>query len=87
MRRAQSYGTNGATIGAYLKQQLGYGHAEGLLFRKYPNRRDRVYGDSDRLPGGSADREFIMASSDAVIPDGYPTLRRASRCQWRRSCR
>jgi O-antigen biosynthesis protein len=31
------------SIGAYLKQQRGYGHAEGLLFRKYPHRRDRAY--------------------------------------------
>ena len=34
------------TIGAYLKQQRGYGRAEGLLFRKYPNRHDRVYEES-----------------------------------------
>jgi cellulose synthase/poly-beta-1,6-N-acetylglucosamine synthase-like glycosyltransferase len=34
------------TIGAYLKQQRGYGRAEGLLFRKYPNRQDSVYGES-----------------------------------------
>jgi O-antigen biosynthesis protein len=34
------------TIRAYLKQQRGYGRAEGLLFRKYPNRQDRVYGES-----------------------------------------
>jgi hypothetical protein len=34
------------TIGDYLKQQRGYGHAEGLLFRKYPQRQDRIYGDS-----------------------------------------
>jgi glycosyltransferase involved in cell wall biosynthesis len=44
-------------IGAYLKQQRGYGHAEGLLFRKYPDRRDRVYDDSgwfaDWFGGGS----------------------------------
>jgi O-antigen biosynthesis protein len=44
------------TIGAYLKQQRGYGHAEGLLFRKYPHREDRVYSDSSWLArwfGGS----------------------------------
>jgi O-antigen biosynthesis protein len=35
-----------STIGAYLKQQRGYGHAEGLLFRKYPERQDRLYNDS-----------------------------------------
>jgi O-antigen biosynthesis protein len=35
-----------ATIGTYLKQQRGYGRAEGLLFRKYPYRQDSVYGDS-----------------------------------------
>jgi len=34
-----------STISAYLKQQRGYGHAEGLLFRKYPNRQDRIYDD------------------------------------------
>lgn len=33
-------------IAAYLKQQRGYGYAEGLLFRKYPNRQDHVYGES-----------------------------------------
>ncbi len=41
-----------ATIRAYLKQQRGYGHAEGLLFCKYPNRQgaqDGVYGDSGWL--------------------------------------
>jgi glycosyltransferase involved in cell wall biosynthesis len=35
-----------STIGAYLKQQRGYGRAEGLLFRKYPYRQDSVYADS-----------------------------------------
>jgi O-antigen biosynthesis protein len=35
-----------STIGAYLKQQGGYGRAEGLLFRKYPYRQDSVYGES-----------------------------------------
>jgi O-antigen biosynthesis protein len=34
------------TICGYLRQQRGYGHAEGLLFRKYPERQDRVYTDS-----------------------------------------
>ena len=34
------------TIRAYLKQQRGYGRAEGLLFRKYPYRQDRAYGES-----------------------------------------
>jgi hypothetical protein len=37
------------TVGAYLKQQSGYGRAEGLLFRKYPDRQDRVYGESRSL--------------------------------------
>jgi O-antigen biosynthesis protein len=35
------------TIGAYLRQQAGYGRAEGLLFRKYPERNgahDGIYG-------------------------------------------
>jgi O-antigen biosynthesis protein len=34
------------TIRAYLNQQRGYGHAEGLLYRKYPNRQERMYGGS-----------------------------------------
>ncbi|HZP44979.1 MAG TPA: glycosyltransferase [Candidatus Binataceae bacterium] len=36
-----------ATIGAYLRQQAGYGRGERLLLRKYPDRMrrgDRVYG-------------------------------------------
>src|SRR5581483_8544266 len=37
------------TVGAYLKQQYGYGRAEGLLFRKYPDRQDRVYDESRSL--------------------------------------
>ncbi len=46
-----------SSIGAYLKQQMGYGYAEALLFRKYPWRRDRVYQDAhwfkDWFRGGS----------------------------------
>jgi GT2 family glycosyltransferase len=45
-----------STISRYLKQQRGYGHAEGLLFRKYPQRQDRLYSDSSwfaRWFGGS----------------------------------
>jgi hypothetical protein len=34
------------SIRAYLQQQRGYGHAEGLLFRKDPSRRERVYDES-----------------------------------------
>ena len=34
------------TVGAYLIQQRGYGRAEGLLFRKYPGRQDRIYAGS-----------------------------------------
>jgi O-antigen biosynthesis protein len=47
-----------ATISQYLRQQRGYGHAEGLLYRKYPRRtrnRDGVYGGwlASLFSGGS----------------------------------
>ncbi|HUO03909.1 MAG TPA: glycosyltransferase [Candidatus Binataceae bacterium] len=41
-----------ATIGAYLRQQRGYGAGEGLLFRKYPNRSGAgggIYGNASGL--------------------------------------
>jgi hypothetical protein len=41
-----------ATIGAYLRQQAGYGRGEGLLFRKYPEYggvRSGLYGGSASL--------------------------------------
>jgi hypothetical protein len=41
-----------ATIRGYLRQQRGYGRAEGLLFRKYPRRsaaQDGLYGSSGWL--------------------------------------
>lgn len=40
------------TVGAYLRQQAGYGRGEGLLFRKYPDRsaaRDVLYAGSGSL--------------------------------------
>jgi cellulose synthase/poly-beta-1,6-N-acetylglucosamine synthase-like glycosyltransferase len=48
-----------ATIGAYLRQQIGYGRGEAILARKYPNRvrmGGRVYGN----PGWIA-RWFVVA--------------------------
>jgi len=38
-----------ATVGSYLRQQIGYGHGEAILARKYPNRvglGNRIYGGS-----------------------------------------
>lgn len=37
-----------STVGAYLRQQIGYGRAEAMLARKYPERSStRVYGESN----------------------------------------
>ena len=41
-----------ATLGAYVRQQIGYGEGEGHLYRKYPNRAaagDGMYGSAARL--------------------------------------
>ncbi|MGH7878870.1 MAG: glycosyltransferase, partial [Candidatus Binataceae bacterium] len=47
-----------STLGAYLRQQIGYGQAEAILARKYPNRSNgRVYGEGGWLArwfGGGA---------------------------------
>jgi glycosyltransferase involved in cell wall biosynthesis len=63
-----------ATIAAYLKQQLGYGRAEGLLFRKYPNRQDRVYGESHWFAQwfGSGSRIYYGALGRGLFQTAYP---------------
>jgi glycosyltransferase involved in cell wall biosynthesis len=69
------------TIGGYLKQQLGYGHAEGLLYRKYPNRaRDGVYQDSGWLPKwlGAGQRIYYGGFGRGLFQTVYPGSRDAS---------
>jgi len=62
------------TIGAYLKQQRGYGLAEGLLFRKYPNRQGRVYGDSHWYAQwfGAGSRIYYGAFGRGLFQTIYP---------------
>jgi glycosyltransferase involved in cell wall biosynthesis len=62
------------TIGAYLKQQYGYGRAEGLLFRKYPNRQDRVYGESRWFAQwfGAGSRIYYGAFGRGLFQTIYP---------------
>ncbi|HJU28471.1 MAG TPA: glycosyltransferase, partial [Candidatus Binataceae bacterium] len=65
------------TIGAYLAQQRGYGHAEGLLFRKYPERtaaEDGVYGGSGWLANwfGFAPRIYYGAFGRGLFQSVYP---------------
>jgi hypothetical protein len=62
------------TISAYLKQQSGYGHAEGLLFRKYPNRHDRVYGESRWFAQwfGAGSRIYYGAFGRGLFQTIYP---------------
>lgn len=63
------------TVGAYLAQQRGYGHAEGLLFRKYPERgAEGVYGGSG-LPAnwfGFAPRIYYGAFGRGLFQSVYP---------------
>ncbi|MBV8054305.1 MAG: glycosyltransferase [Deltaproteobacteria bacterium] len=62
------------TIGAYLKQQRGYGRAEGLLFRKYPNRQDRVYGEAGWFARwfSAGSRIYYGASGRGLFQTIYP---------------
>jgi O-antigen biosynthesis protein len=62
------------TISAYLKQQYGYGHAEGLLFRKYPNRHDRVYSESRWFAQwfGAGSRIYYGAFGRGLFQTIYP---------------
>jgi len=54
-----------ATVAAYLKQQRGYGQAEGLLFRKYPNSQAeaQVYGRPGRFARWFAGQSRIYYGS------------------------
>jgi GT2 family glycosyltransferase len=66
-----------STIGAYLKQQRGYGRAEGLLFRKYPNRNgvhDSVYGGGGWLAEwfGAGPRVYYGALGRGLFQTVYP---------------
>ncbi len=63
-----------STIGAYLKQQRGYGRAEGLLFRKYPDRQDRVYGESGWFAQwfGTGPRIYYGAFGRGLFQTIYP---------------
>jgi GT2 family glycosyltransferase len=65
------------TVAAYLAQQRGYGHAEGLLFRKYPERGasgDGVYGGSGWLANwfGIAPRVYYGAFGRGLFQSVYP---------------
>jgi O-antigen biosynthesis protein len=62
------------TISAYLKQQRGYGRAEGLLFRKYPYRQDRVYGESSWFAHwfGAGARIYYGAFGRGLFQTIYP---------------
>jgi len=65
------------TLSAYLKQQRGYGHAEGILFRKYPNRngvRDGLYGGSGWLAAwfGTGPRVYYGALGRGLFQTVYP---------------
>jgi cellulose synthase/poly-beta-1,6-N-acetylglucosamine synthase-like glycosyltransferase len=62
------------TIGAYLQQQRGYGRAEGLLFRKYPNRQERVYGESRQFAHwfGAGPRIYYGPSGRGLFQTVYP---------------
>ncbi|MBF6568509.1 MAG: glycosyltransferase [Candidatus Binataceae bacterium] len=65
-----------STIGDYLRQQRGYGAAEGALFRKYPRSADRpaVYGDGSwftRWFGG--ERIYYGAFGRGLFQSIYPS--------------
>jgi glycosyltransferase involved in cell wall biosynthesis len=65
------------TIGGYLKQQLGYGHAEGLLYRKFPNRaQDGVYRHFGWLPNwlGAGQRIYYGVFGRGLFQTIYPGL-------------
>lgn len=65
-----------STIGAYLRQQRGYGAAEGLLFRKYPTRAEAgvIYGGAEtwvsRWFGG--ERIYYGAFGRGLFQSVYP---------------
>ncbi|HUY18688.1 MAG TPA: glycosyltransferase [Candidatus Binataceae bacterium] len=65
-----------STIGAYLRQQRGYGAAEGLLFRKYPARTEAgaIYGGAEswfaRWFGG--ERIYYGAFGRGLFQSVYP---------------
>ncbi|MGA2411412.1 MAG: glycosyltransferase, partial [Candidatus Binataceae bacterium] len=63
-----------ATAGAYLRQQLGYGHAEGLLYRKYPRRTrtgSGVYGGWFRALFSSGMRVYYGAFGRGLFQTLY----------------
>ncbi len=64
------------TLGAYVKQQRGYGRGEGLLFRKYPLKSagaGSIYGGASWLGGllGSA-RIYYGAFGRGLFQSVYP---------------
>ena len=64
------------TLGAYVRQQRGYGRGEGLLFRKYPLKAGgagAMYGGASRLGGlvGSA-RIYYGAFGRGLFQSVYP---------------
>ncbi len=65
-----------STIAAYLKQQRGYGHAEGMLFRKYPYRQDSIYADSEWFAHwfGAGSRIYYGAYGRGLFQTIYPRL-------------
>jgi hypothetical protein len=65
------------TIRAYLEQQRGYGRAEGLLYRKYPNREDRAYGESRWFAHwfGAGSRIYYGAFGRGLFQTIYPRSR------------
>ncbi|HKV56541.1 MAG TPA: glycosyltransferase, partial [Candidatus Binataceae bacterium] len=66
-----------ATLRAYLKQQRGYGHAEGLLYRKYPRRGasgEGIYAGSGWLAQwfGAGQRIYYGAFGRGLFQTVYP---------------
>jgi cellulose synthase/poly-beta-1,6-N-acetylglucosamine synthase-like glycosyltransferase len=62
------------SIWGYLKQQMGYGYAEGLLFRKYPGRRERLYNSSNWFNEwfGSGSRIYYGTFGRGLFQSLYP---------------
>ena len=66
-------------IRAYLRQQLGYGRAEGLLYRKYPKRAgadEGIYGGSGWLASwfGAGPRIYYGEFGRGLFQSVYPGL-------------
>jgi glycosyltransferase involved in cell wall biosynthesis len=65
------------TIASYLRQQRGYGRAEGLLFRRYPNQNwagDGAYGGGNWIATwfGMSPRVYYGALGRALFQTAYP---------------